>query len=138
MTSKAQFRQQTFHELNLIHWIKYLKSSAPQSIRNACFNLEQLSCSFYLAKLGISSLERLCNSFNSDAEIFMYRTLCINYYNLFCKQFDQNEHFLRVELTSAAIMIGVWINSACLNNHFRLVSIVIRFGLWKVCWLTWA
>ena len=56
-STKAQFRHLTFHEPNLIHWIKYLKSSAPESIRNTCFNLEQLSCSFCLAKPGISSLQ---------------------------------------------------------------------------------
>ena len=30
----------------LIHWIKYMKSSASESIRNACFNSERLSRSF--------------------------------------------------------------------------------------------
>ena len=36
--TKARFRRRTFHEPNLIHWIKYMKSSASQSIRNAYFN----------------------------------------------------------------------------------------------------
>ena len=40
---KARFRGRTFHEPNLIHCIKYMKSSASESIRNACFDLEQLS-----------------------------------------------------------------------------------------------
>ena len=65
---KAQFRRQTFHEPNLIHWIKYMKSLASESIGNACFNLEQLSRSFHLAWLGILPLEQLWNSFDSDAE----------------------------------------------------------------------
>ena len=56
--SRARFRRRTFHEPNLIHWIKYMKSSASESIRNACFNLERLSRSFRLARPGISALDR--------------------------------------------------------------------------------
>ena len=70
----AWFRRRTFHEPNLIHWIRYMKSSASESIRNACFNLEQLRRPFRLARLGISPLERLWNGFDSDDERFMYRT----------------------------------------------------------------
>ena len=66
-----------------------MKSSASESIRNACFNLERLSRSFRLARPGISPLERLWNGFDSDAELFMYETYCINYYNVFFKQFDR-------------------------------------------------
>ena len=62
------------------------------------------------------TLERL---WFRDAEFFMYRTKCINYYNVFCKHFDRNEHFLPFELSSMAIMIGVWINSAGLNSLGR-------------------
>ena len=54
---------------------------------------ERLSRSFCLARPGISPLERLWNGFGSDAELFMYRTYCLNYYNVFCRQFDRNEHF---------------------------------------------
>ena len=50
-----------------------MKSSASESIRNACFNLEQLSRSFRLARPDISTLDRLWNGFDSDAELFMYR-----------------------------------------------------------------
>ena len=66
----------TFHEPNLIHGIKYMKSSASESIKNACFNLERLSCSFRLARLGINFLylDRLWNAIDSDAELLMYRT----------------------------------------------------------------
>ena len=42
--------------------------------RNACFNLERLSRSFRLAWPGISPLERLWNGFDSDDELFTYRT----------------------------------------------------------------
>ena len=59
LETKARFRRRTFHEPNLIHRIKYMKSSASESIRNACFNLERLSRSFRLAQPGISPLERL-------------------------------------------------------------------------------
>ena len=52
-----------------------MKSSASESIRNACFNLERHS--FRLARLGISPLERLWNGFDSDTELFMYQTQCI-------------------------------------------------------------
>ena len=51
-----------------------MKSSASESIRNACFNLERLSRSFRLARPGISPLDRLWNAFDSDAEIIMYLT----------------------------------------------------------------
>ena len=38
---RARFRRRTIHEPNLIHvhWIKYMKKSAPESIRNACVNI---------------------------------------------------------------------------------------------------
>ena len=54
--------------------IKYMKISASESIRNAYFNLERLSHSLRLARSEISPLERLWNGFDSDAELFMYRT----------------------------------------------------------------
>ena len=45
-----------------------------------------------------------------------------NYYNVFCKQFDRNEHFSPLELSSAAIKI----NTAGLNNlGLRLWSKII-------------
>ena len=72
--TKARFRRRTFHEPNLIHWIKYMKSSASGSVRNACFNLERLTRSFRLARPGISPFDQLWNAFDSDAELFMYRT----------------------------------------------------------------
>ena len=116
---KARFRRRTFHEPNLIHWIKYMKSSASESIRNACFNLERLSRSFRLARPGISPLDRLRNAFDSDAALFMYRTKCRNSYNVFCKQFDRNAYFSPSEFSSAGIKIGVWITLAGLNNLCR-------------------
>ena len=118
-SSKARFRRRTFQEPNLIYRNKYMKRSASESIRNACGNLKRLRRSFRPAQPGISPLEWLWKGFDSDAELFMYRTLCINYYNEFCKQFDRNEHFSPFELSSAAIKIGVWINLAGLNNLGR-------------------
>ena len=111
----------TFHQPNLIHWRKYKKSSASESLRNACFNLERLSRCFCLALPEF----RIWREFGTpliqirDAQLFMYRTKCINYYNIFCKHFDRNEHFSPFELSSMSIMIGVWINSAGLNNLGR-------------------
>ena len=72
--TKARFRRRTFHESKLIHCIKYMKSSASKSIRNACFKLKRLSRSFRLAWPGISPLERLWNGFDWDAELLMYGT----------------------------------------------------------------
>ena len=43
----------------------------------------------------------------------------LNYYNVFCKQFDRNEHFSPFEFSAAGIKIGVRINSAGLNNLGR-------------------
>ena len=126
--TKARFRRWTFHKPNLIHWILYMKSSASESVRNACFNFKHLSHSFRLARLGISPLEWLWKGFDSDAKLFMYWTLCINYYNIFC------EHFLPFELSSAAIKLGIWINSASLNNlghpQFKLGLAYEKFGIW--------
>ena len=79
-----------------------MKSSASQSVRSACLNLERLSRSFRLTRPGISPLVRLWNGFDSDTELFMYQTYCINY-NVFCKQFDRNEHFPPFEHSLAAI-----------------------------------
>ena len=55
----------------------------------------------------------------SHAELFMYRTQCINYNSVFCKQFDQNEHFSSFEFSSAGIKIGFSINSVGLNSLGR-------------------
>ena len=63
-----------FIKRNLKHRTQHMKSSGSESIRNACFNLERLSRSVRLARLGISPLEQLWNYFDSDAELFMYRT----------------------------------------------------------------
>ena len=56
-----------FYEANLIRYIKYMKSSMPESIRNASFNMERLSRSFRLAQPGISTFNRLWNGFDFDA-----------------------------------------------------------------------
>ena len=69
-SSKARFRRRTFQEPNLIHWNKYMKSSASESIRNAYFNLERLRRSFRPTRSGISPLEWLWNGFDSGAELF--------------------------------------------------------------------
>ena len=84
-----------------------MKSSASEAIRNAYFNLDWFSHSSHLAWLGILTVKRLWNGFDSDAELFMHRTSCVNYYIVFCKQFDQNEHFSPFEFTSAGIKIGI-------------------------------
>ena len=55
-------------------FLAMMKSSASESIENGYFNLERLSRSFRLAWPGISTLERLWNGFDSDAELFMCRT----------------------------------------------------------------
>ena len=46
-----------------------MKSSASESIKNDSFNLERPSRSFCQAWPGIAALERLCNGFDSDAEL---------------------------------------------------------------------
>ena len=57
-----------------VSWIKYMKGSAPESIRIACFNLERLSRSSRLAQPGISTFDRRQGrgGCDSDAERFMY------------------------------------------------------------------
>ena len=56
---KAQFRRRTFHEPNLIPWIKYMKILASESVKNGYLNLERLSRSSRLAQPRISPLELL-------------------------------------------------------------------------------
>ena len=56
-----------FYEANPICYIKYMKSSMPESIRNASFNMERLSRSSRLAQPGISTFNRLWNGFDFDA-----------------------------------------------------------------------
>ena len=84
----ARFRHRTIHEPNLIHRNKYIKSSASESIRNTWFNLERLSRPSRFARTGNSTLDELWNGFDSDTDLFMYRTKSISYYNVFCKNKD--------------------------------------------------
>ena len=69
-------------------------------------DLERLSLSFRLARPGISPVERICNGIDSDVE-------------LSCTEPNAYEHLSPFELSSAAMKIGVWINSAGLNNLDR-------------------
>ena len=39
---KSRFRRRTFHEPNLMHWIRYMRSMASESIRSTCFWLSFL------------------------------------------------------------------------------------------------
>ena len=105
-----------------------MKSLACESIRKACFNLERLSHSFRLARPEFC----LWSDFGTalDAKLFIYWTGYINYYNVFCEQFDRNEYFSRFELSSPAIrsasesiqpVLIIWVG---LNSN-------IRFGSWK-------
>ena len=87
-----------------------MKSSTSESIRNPYFNLEWFSRSSRLAQLGILTVEWLWIGFDSDAELLMYRAKCKNYNNVFCKQFDQNEHFSPFEFSLAGIEISIWIH----------------------------
>ena len=57
VVTKAWFRHQSFHELNLIPWIKYMKRLVSESIWNGYFNLEWLTRSSPLAWLRILPLE---------------------------------------------------------------------------------
>ena len=59
ITSKARFRRRIFREPNLIPRIKYMKSSASDSVENGSSHLERLSRSSRLAQPGISALEQL-------------------------------------------------------------------------------
>ena len=69
-SSKAQFRRRTFHEPNLITWIKYMKSSASESVKNGYFIWNGSA----VLSAWLSREFRLWNGFDSDAEPFMSRT----------------------------------------------------------------
>ena len=105
-------RRSTFHERHFINWIKYTESSASESIRNACFNLEPLSCSFCLVWPDILTLECLwfrCWSFHVPNLTAMY----------FISSLTGMSIFSLSEFSSVGIKIGFWINSAGLNNLSR-------------------
>ena len=78
LTTKAQFRCQTFHELNLLHWIN-MKN------RNTCFNLERFRF-FFPGPAGNFTFR-----VTLECLWFRHRTshvlnlMHINYYNVFCK-----------------------------------------------------
>ena len=59
----------------------------------------------------------------------------MNYYNVFWKQFDGNEHFSPFEFILAGVKIGVWINSTDLNNlarpYFEIGSDDEKFRVWN-------
>ena len=57
--------------------------------------------------LGVPALDELWNGFDSDADLSMYRTRWISYYDVFCKQFDRNEYLSPLEFNTARIKIGV-------------------------------
>ena len=67
----AQFRCWTFHEPNLLPWIKYMKSSASESVKNGYLNLE-------LLQPGILPLEWLW----FRRRTFRVLNLCVSYNNL--------------------------------------------------------
>ena len=63
------FRFQTFHVLNLTHWIKYMKSLMSESIRDTYFNLEP----FFLPRLAgnFGQVALIWSSIDSDVKPFM-------------------------------------------------------------------
>ena len=60
----------------------------------------------------------------------MYRTQCINDNNVFCTQFDQNEHFssFDFEFSSAGVKISAGLNSLG-RPQFELDSAHEKFGV---------
>ena len=81
---------------NIIQWIKYIKSSASELIRNACFNLEGLNRSCCPSKAGILTLDRPLERLWFRRWTFLVPNAnCMNIVItwLFSKQFDQNECF---------------------------------------------
>ena len=83
-----------------------MKSSASESTRNACFNLERLSRSFRrsfygqrASRLGHKSMEK------NSVRNLQYGPANKRY--VFCKQFERNGHFSPFELSLAAIKVGV-------------------------------
>ena len=57
--SKARFRRRTSHEPNRIQWIKFMWSTASESIRNGWHNSDRLSRSSRLGQPGITAVDRL-------------------------------------------------------------------------------
>jgi len=102
MMTKARFRHWTFHEPNLIHWITVGTWKV--------WRLNQLGMPepFFLPSPARVTL----NGFDSDDKLFMYGTKCMNDYNIFCKQFDRNEHLSPLELSPAAIKISHWMKAS--------------------------
>ena len=84
------------------------------------------------------TLKRLWNGFYSHAELFMYRTQCINYNSVFCKQFDMDVIYSVMLLTLkrlswkrlyCIVLYVMWIEKARKIAHlFRLNPVA---NLWE-------
>ena len=96
-----------------------MKSSASESIRNVRFNLKWLSQSSCLARPGILTWDRLMNSFDLDAGLFMYQTNCINYYNRFCSRATRLSYFFFIQIICWAPWISQVQSTGLPSNSLR-------------------
>ena len=92
-----------------------MKRSPSEAIKNGYFNLERLNRSFRLAWPGISILERFWNGFVSDAELFMCRTKCINYDNVFEAESETAlgtavERLLSSASETTGVVLFIWVD----------------------------
>ena len=110
-----------------------MKSSASESVRNACFNLEPHS--FRLAQLGISPLERLWFRHRT----FHVQNLMHNYYNVFCERFEPRSHFksrlslivrVNVVLNRTVVVDSDWCFDNLCGSHLQSQSELYHVSWW--------
>ena len=87
--------------LNLIHWNKYVKSSASESIRNAYFNVE------WLSRFSRQPRQELLLWSNFRTVSIQTPNFCINYYKVYCKYFNSESIF------ALLILVCLELRSAC-------------------------
>ena len=106
----AWFRRRTSHEPNRIHWIKFMRSTASESIRNGWLNSNWLSREL-----------RLSTGFDSDAYLHTSRNKHINQTSVFLKYFEDPS----VRKNKLCISASKW-----LLGGFRASE---RKPIWVVC-----
>ena len=121
----TRFRRWTFHEPNLIHWIKYMKRLVwyLNQLGMPNFHLEQLSHSSRLVQSGILTLDWL--NIIGTALIQMANLSCTLVYKSDIKYFVRS-------LKKLGIFFPLGFSSAAIKISINSALIWIRFGSWKV------
>ena len=91
-----------------------MKRSASETTKNGYFNLERLSLLFAWLMAENFDSGRLWNGFVSDVELFMCRTKCINYDNVFESETENVlgtavEWLLSSASETTGVLLYIWV-----------------------------